>query len=126
MLLISFLATSVFAQKIEKYRLEEAVTYAQQNAYAIQDTDDAIAKAKHKIWETTTMGLPQINASVDYQYFIEKPVQLMPASAFDITGATVGIMQAYYDLLPTHAPVAAEGFIEMSFGTTQILGLLLH
>jgi len=121
-LLISFLATSVFAQKIEKYSLEEAVTYAQQNAYAIQDTDDAIAKAKHKIWETTTMGLPQINASVDYQYFIEKPVQLMPASAFDITGATVGIMQAYYDLLPTHAPVAAEGFIEMSFGTTQNIG----
>ena len=101
------------------YTLQEAVDYAATHAYAIKNAEDDIAIAKKKVWETTTMGLPQINAAADYQNFLEKPVQLMPAEFFDATGATVGIVQHYFGLTPLATPEPAEGFIPVSFGTKQ-------
>ncbi len=80
------------------FTLTEAVNYALQNAYTIKNADDDIATAKKKVWETTTMGLPQINAKVDYQNFIKQPVSLIPAQFF---GGPPG------------------EFAEVSFGTKQ-------
>jgi len=87
----------------EEFTLSQAVDYAVKNTYAIKNADLAIKAAKHKKWETTTMGLPQISASVDYQNFIEQPVSLIPAKIFN--------------------PMAPDGeFAEISFGTKQNLG----
>lgn len=41
--------------------------------------------AKKKIWETTTIGLPQINGKVDYNNQVDIPTQVIPAAAFDPT-----------------------------------------
>ncbi len=88
----------LFAQNNKSFSLEEAVDYAKTNSYAMLNADDDIAAAKKKVWETTTMGLPQLNARVDYQNFIKQPIQLIPAEFF---GGEAG------------------EFAEVSFGTKQ-------
>lgn len=70
------------AQEKKNFSLEEAVAYAKLNSYAMQNAGDDIEIAKRKVWETTTMGLPQINGSASYQNFLKKPVSLIPADFF--------------------------------------------
>lgn len=77
-----FIIGFVFAQDKTDFTLEEAIAYAKENSYAMQNANDDIEIAKEKVWETTTMGLPQINGSVDYQNFLKKPVSLIPAEFF--------------------------------------------
>ena len=97
-LLTLLLPLLTMAQEQRNFSLEEAIIYAQENSYAVLNADDEIAKAQKKVWETTTMGLPQINATIDYQNYIQKPVQLVPAEFF---GGQAG------------------EFAEISFGTKQ-------
>ncbi|HFS67287.1 MAG TPA: TolC family protein [Flavobacteriia bacterium] len=98
LLLLVILSQNSIAQ--QKFSLDEAVTYAQKNAYAVKNAKLDIDKAIKKKWETTTMGLPQINGKVDYQNFIKQPVSLIPAQFF---GGAPG------------------EFAEVSFGTKQNL-----
>jgi len=97
-LLLLLAPVVLFSQDKQQFSLSEAVSFSQQNAYAVKDADNNISIAKQKVWETTTMGLPQLNAKVDYKNFIKQPVQLIPAELFG--GA------------PGH-------FAEMTFGTKQ-------
>lgn len=90
--------TLIWAQDTSNFSLEEAINYAKTNSYAMLNADDDIAAAKRKVWETTTMGLPQVNATLDYQNFIKQPVQLIPA---EFLGGNAG------------------EFAEISFGTKQ-------
>lgn len=72
--------TSSFAQ--EQFTLKQAVDYAVSNTYAVKNANLAIDAAKHRKWETTTMGLPQISGQVAYQNFLEQQVSLIPAQLF--------------------------------------------
>jgi outer membrane protein TolC len=98
LIFLVIIPASLWSQDKTDFTLKEAVDYALQNAYAIKNANDDIAAAKKKVWETTTMGLPQINAKVDYQDFIKQPVSLIPAELF---GGPPG------------------EFAEVSFGTKQ-------
>ncbi len=96
--LLLLLPLSIWSQESQTFSLEQAINFAEQNSYTMQDAKDDIKAAKKRVWETTTMGLPQINASFDYQNFLELPVQLIPAEFF---GGNPG------------------EFAEISFGTKQ-------
>lgn len=98
LLIILLLPKVLFAQEPLKFSLKEAIDYAKENSYAILNANDDIAAANKRVWETTTMGLPQINAAINYQNFIKQPVQLIPAEFF---GGQAG------------------EFAEISFGTKQ-------
>ena len=75
---------SSYGQEEEKttFTLDEAVAYAIEHNYQSINANRDIDAAKKRKWETTTIGLPQINAAVDYQNFIEQPVSLIPAEFF--------------------------------------------
>lgn len=80
---VLLLSTLTFqAQEKYTFTLEEAITFARENSYAMLDAHDDIEAAKKKVWETTTMGLPQVNGTVDYQNFLKQPVSLIPAEFF--------------------------------------------
>ena len=49
------------------YSLNQAIDYAIKNNYASINANRDLEAAKQKKWETTTMGLPQLDASVGYQ-----------------------------------------------------------
>jgi outer membrane protein len=74
------IAITTTAQEIKKntysFSLQQAIDHGILNNYSAINSNRDIEIAKHKKWETTTIGLPQINGAVDYQNFIKQPVAL--------------------------------------------------
>ena len=80
-LLIGF---SVFAQEApKKFSMQEAINYALENNRNIKNADLNILAAKHQVWETTALGLPQINGQVDYSVYLRIPSFELPSSESD-------------------------------------------
>jgi outer membrane protein len=116
---IIFLTTINAQEKTMSFSLDEAIKFALENSYNTKSAKNEINSAKEKVWETTTIGLPQINARVDYQNFLKQPVSLLPAAAFDNTTSTVETVEEYFNLQANTRPTAPEGFIPVVFGTRQ-------
>lgn len=61
------LSFSMRAQdKTLELSLDEAIDYALLNSYKTKASKNDINSAKKRVWETTTIGLPQIEGKVDY------------------------------------------------------------
>ncbi|APG66131.1 transporter [Tenacibaculum todarodis] len=67
--------------------MQEAINYAIKNSYQNKTAINDIKAAEKRKWETTTMGLPQVNGVVNYQNNLKQAVSLLPA---EITGGTPG------------------------------------
>ncbi|MDP3360294.1 MAG: TolC family protein [Lutibacter sp.] len=78
-LLLSF---HINSQETSSLSLQQAIDYALKNSYATINADRDVDIAKKKKWETTTIGLPEINAKIDYQNWIKQQVSLLPAEFF--------------------------------------------
>jgi outer membrane protein TolC len=74
LLLILILSTgfSAYSQEDEiislDLSLQEAIDYALENNYGVRNARLDIEAAKKEVWKTTAIGLPQANATVDYQH----------------------------------------------------------
>lgn len=91
-LVVLFSLSNVNAQKV--LTLEQALEMALDNNSTVKNArlDETIAQKK--IWETTAIGLPQINAEGSFQNFIDIPTSVLPANAFNPAapeGELVGI-----------------------------------
>ena len=64
------------------FSLADAREYAVKNNYNIKNANTDIKLSEKKVWETTSIGLPQINTQVNYQNFIDIPTSVVPAEAF--------------------------------------------
>ncbi|MFO7874208.1 MAG: TolC family protein [Bacteroidales bacterium] len=62
--------------------LEEARQYAVEHSYDMRRARKDLDIAEKQVWETTAEGLPQINASVGYNYYLDIPTSLVPAEFF--------------------------------------------
>ncbi len=82
---ICFIATVSAQENNKKFSLDDAVKFAVINNYDAKTAKNNIAAAKQKKWETTTIGLPQVSAKVDYQNWLKQQVSLLPAKLFDPT-----------------------------------------
>ncbi|REE80839.1 outer membrane protein TolC [Lutibacter oceani] len=76
------LSINLNAQEKISLSLKEAIDYALENSYSAINASRDIDTAKKKKWETTTIGLPQISAKIDYQNWIKQQVSLLPAEFF--------------------------------------------
>jgi outer membrane protein TolC len=85
--ILTFLLFSLFSVAQEKkesynFSLQKAIEHAIQNNYTLINANRDIEAAKKKKWETTTIGLPQLNANVNYQNNIEIQKSVVPAEFF--------------------------------------------
>ena len=71
---ISFFLKFSAQEKTMQLSLDEAIEFAIKNSYNTKTAKKDILSAKEKVWETTTIGLPQINGNVNYQNFIKQPI----------------------------------------------------
>jgi len=71
-LLAGFLALPGIAQEGEKQSLtlslQEAIDYALEQNANVKNSELDLEAARKEVWETTAIGLPQINAGLDYQH----------------------------------------------------------
>lgn len=115
----AFVISTNAQEKTMQLSLDEAIAFALENSYNAKAAKNDIKSANEKVWETTAIGLPQINASLDYQNFLKQPVSLLPAAAFDNTSSTVETVEDFFDLQANRQPTAPGGFIPVVFGTPQ-------
>ncbi|WP_338357738.1 TolC family protein [Yeosuana marina] len=80
---VFLISISIFSQeKTQYFSLQEAIDYALENNRTSKNAQRDIEAAKQQKWETTATGLPQIDATIDYQNFLKQQVSLIPAEFF--------------------------------------------
>ncbi|MBN1250855.1 MAG: TolC family protein [Bacteroidales bacterium] len=77
--------------KIHNLSLDEAKQFAIENNYQNKNSKIDIEIAKKQIWETTAIGLPQINASGEYSNMIQIPTQMLPGEFFGAPGSYIPV-----------------------------------
>ncbi len=84
LVLITLMYLSLGHAQVKSYAftLEDAINYAMTNSYAIRLADLDIDAAEKKKWETTAIGLPQIDADGTYSNFLKQGVTLIPSEIF--------------------------------------------
>ncbi len=89
---ISAFGLKAYNQEINQQPLSlslgDAQEYALQNSYANRDKRIELKKARQTIRETAATGLPQINASLDYEWNPQIARQPVPAELFGGTPGT--------------------------------------
>ncbi len=80
-LMLSCLLTQ--AQEATKMTLEDAIKYALENNIDMRLAQINIADADQQIIERRAIGIPQLSAGVNYQYFIQIPASVVDLSTFD-------------------------------------------
>ena len=81
-LVIGYSATAIAQAETVEFTLEEAQNYAIENSYMSINANKDVQIADKKVLETIGTGLPQINATANYQQYVQTPLSLIPASAF--------------------------------------------
>jgi outer membrane protein TolC len=76
------LSYTISAQENYSFTLQEAIDFALENNRTAKNAAQDIEAAKHQKWETTATGLPQIEASIDYNNWLKQQVSLIPAEFF--------------------------------------------
>ena len=64
------------------YNLDEAISYAMQNSYVLQNSSKDVTIAQKQVWEAISTGLPQVSGSANYNWFLNLPVSLIPGEFF--------------------------------------------
>lgn len=84
LVLITLMYLSLGHAQVKSYAftLEDAINYAMTNSYAIRLADLDIDAAEKKKWETTAIGLPQIDADGTYSNFLKQGITLIPSEIF--------------------------------------------
>ncbi|GAB4250666.1 MAG: TolC family protein [Vicingaceae bacterium] len=67
----------------QTFTLEQAQAYALEHNYEYVNKEKDVLIAKRKVWETTAIGLPQVNAQADFKNFLDIPTTVVPANAFN-------------------------------------------
>jgi len=128
--LFIFITTSAFSQeKPIPFSLVEAVEFALENNYVGINAARDVEIAKLQKWETTSTGLPQIKAAINYNNWLKQQVSLIPAEFFggnpgqfaeiafgtkQTLNATVTISQKLFDGSYLVGLQAAKVFLEIS------------
>mgnify|MGYP003630014739 FL=1 len=98
-ILFFLISITVFSQQETKhFSLQEAIDYALEHNRTAKNAQRDIEAAKQQKWETISTGLPQINASIGYNKWLQQQLSLIPAEFF---GGNSG------------------DFVEIAFGTKQ-------
>jgi len=82
-LLLLAMGVATFGVKAQEesnsFTLEKAQLFAMENSYVLHNTKQDIVIAQKKVWETITIGLPQVTGAANYNMFLNLPVTLLPA-----------------------------------------------
>ncbi len=80
--LVLLCANQAAATSPVKLSLREAQKMAVEYGYEMRTASAELQIAERQIWETTAAGLPQVSASIGYNYFLDIPTSLIPAEFF--------------------------------------------
>lgn len=77
------------APEKQEYSLKDAIDFALKNNNGTKNARLDYLSTKKRALEVITIGLPTINANVDYQNFFQLPVQLIPGELVGAPGKSI-------------------------------------
>jgi outer membrane protein TolC len=112
----------------QQLTLKEAKEYALKNSPLIKNATIDLATAKQKIWQTTSIGLPQVNGKLAGSYQLTVPENIKSFSGLSNLGSWMYVAdQALYDLtnqspdfnhIPKPTPTEAASENDLKWGMT--------
>lgn len=87
LLLCSLALLPGIAQETVRLSLDDAVNYAWQNSNEMKNAQINIIDAEERIIENRAIGIPKLNGTVDYQRYLQVPVQVLPEPFVDLISA---------------------------------------
>ena len=96
------------------FSVEQAIKYGLENNYDFKNALTDVEIAKKVVKETTAIGLPQINAKISNNNYIDIPTTLMPDF---ISPAVYGVNQEAFGLVPLNPLPDQMGTFPVKFGT---------
>ncbi|NNL16372.1 MAG: TolC family protein [Flavobacteriaceae bacterium] len=107
------------AQEQQSFTLQQAIDFALENNRQAKNAVRDIEAAKKQKWETTATGLPQIEASIDYNNWLKQQVSLIPAEFF---GGNPGDF-AEIEFGTKHTMIATATVKQLLFDGSYLVGL---
>lgn len=80
--LIVFVSLAFAQESIQTFSMKAAIQYALTHSPSLQNTYLDYQIARQKIAEVRSAGLPQINSTTTFRYFVEIPTSLVPGEFF--------------------------------------------
>jgi outer membrane protein len=120
-IVLGFMAlwASQAAKAQQSFAVQEALDYAAQNNLQIKKAALEIKNAKYKVLETRGIALPQVNGKINYNYFLDVPVQVIPAQMF---GGPAGQYAAVKFGLPQNASLGLT-VSQLLFNGSWLVGM---
>jgi outer membrane protein TolC len=78
-----FLVGQLFGQESESFSILTAEEYGVNNSDKMKNVLLDYEVARKKVWETTSIGLPQVSAEGQFQHLIDIPTSVVDASLFN-------------------------------------------
>jgi len=96
------------------FSLQEAIDYAKVHNYDYINAQTDIKIAEKKVWETTAIGLPQVDGAISNENYINIPVTLLPDF---ISPSVYNVNMNGFGLTPVHPLPEDQQFFPVQFGT---------
>lgn len=119
LLFVSLLNAQDKTRQSYSFSLQQAIEHAIKNNYQAINSGRDIEIAEKKKWETTAMGLPQINGNVSYQNNFKLQTSVIPA---EFLGGTPGEF-AEVTFGTKHNAAASLGLTQLLFDGSYIVAL---
>lgn len=120
-LIVCVMACGYSARSQQAYTLEQAVSYAMENAPGIKKAQLDYEIAQDQVRETTTIGLPQINGKWDFMYNLEIQKQFIPAQVFEPSAPADLVVPVGFGL--DYSSNASATLTQLLFDGSYIIGL---
>lgn len=96
------------------FSVEEAIAYGLENNYDFKNAQTDLEIAKKVVKETTSIGLPQVSATLSNTNYIDIPTTLLPDF---ISSSVYGVNQDNFGLVPLIPLSDEQGTFPVKFGT---------
>lgn len=101
------------------YTLEECINFAIENTVSVKNAKLDRRLAEAKVGEIKAIGLPQLNASVDFNNFFKVPKAFLPG---EVIGGEPGTFVAV-EFQPQYSGTASASLSQLIFDGSYLLGL---
>ena len=119
--IIIVLGISPFIYGQNSFTITEAIDFAIKNNTNIKNATLGIESAQQKVKETTGIGLPQVSASGQFQNFLDIPITVAPANAFNPLASPDDLVELQFGT--EYNATGALSVNQLLFSGSYIVGL---
>lgn len=121
LVILSLVVFSSYSQEQTSFSLVEAEVYGVQNNLKMRNALLDLEAARKRVWETTAIGLPQVNAQGSFQNFVYIPTSVVDATLFNPNAAPGEVME--FQMGQKYSTALTFNVNQLIFDGSYVVGL---